>query len=1277
MCLCLISLPVGCPQPASSPDYKEGLEPTGSEPPTLTILRPDEDISISRGAGIVIEWIDTDRDSNAQISFSLASVENPDDTIPLVSGISEDSDVDRFTISTELLPFGSYNLRGTIDDGINAPVTALAINRTAGLGEVVIRIVQPGGTSISNLPPQVFVRDPAFNLSVSQDDVVNIAVQPTSRDPNLDPTVGPIIDVPYDVDSTATLYIVLDLDNDPLNDDVVAPDPNEIIRLVGPEDINQGDPTRRDFPITVDVEQIPPRPGGEPYFIRATITDGQNPPVHSYAEGTLNVVRAVSTDLGEFVDLGLVGKLSAGARVVGFNPGSNLGTRMVNIRDFDLDGIDDFCLVARFGNPRNFGNIGEAYVIYGLQGQRFGGTINVNSTAKSIPGFILEAPPPRGPENWRSCGPGLIRVNEPRTEGITDVSIIPDLDGDNRPELVFGLPHVDGYFTTRDDDPGDDAPDQEETLEVAITLVAGRDESEIVIEAEPEDEIINFTYLGNEDTVIFSGAPNANFRSSPIQWVNGPAGQKWGLIKFADILDTFPPEDRPESIEGIDGSITLTVLEEGGQGSVHELFTDFDEATETFASFGEPVAGEDYDEEELASINAENSGNTVNIDVSDILQRLLFGLVPGNEIRLIIVAGDPEQDEDAENEASVASKEFRDVRQRPTFEITYDRVLAGGPVGCYPDPFANNFADQEDGDAGCNERKLDAGGSVSLLSSTNRDAAGPVDANRLADTVVSLELVGMRPTRSLGFNIAAGAQAVGNEDDRIAGARFQASGGYDFFDHLNLQQPPLEGLFGMSVGWMPDVNLDGLPELVISAPENELDHARFDQIPSSTHWWARQAGGHLGSITVVPGRNYDVDSFRDKTGAGTGTTIIPWPDDQNENPNCTNPGDCGVPGTPRCGFNHIDGTWEIFAEDIEDRLGGARSPGDFNLDSIPDLMCGAPLNDASETVQDTGAVYIIYGRSPVGDIHLASADDPLTRPPMLRIRGEKPGDQVGWKQEPVADVDGDGIDDVLFSAPAADFIVPPPECVDPEFEGALDPTFLNSCAAQREVFLDDVCKNFDYNNDRIVDDADRDVFFCLVGGGNQRECCPTDNGYVGVIFGGVNRQGDRVISQVGTNELGGVIFYGTSAGDRAGYDISSAGDFDKDGFGDILISAPGEFRVDSNGRLRMGVVYLVYGGPHLENQETPIELSEIGDRVPGLIFLSPYEAGAPDEAPTEYVGFIGDINGDGFGDIAIGASKADLLDEDFPQGDGSPNETGRRIDQGDIYIIYGNNVGRS
>ena len=243
--------------------------------------------------------------------------------------------------------------------------------------------------------------------------------------------------------------------------------------------------------------------------------------------------------------------------------------------------------MARHGNPRNLGNIGEAYLIYGINQLRFGGTINVNSTSTGISGVIFEGTPVRF-----AAGVGGF-LNRARTEGITDVAVISNLDlaeEPPRPELVFGLAHVDGIYQGRDDDPGDDPPEEDQTLDVEIVIRQGRTETTIG----DEDPVIG-SFSGFEDTVIDSANPGTNFGATDsLEWDNdGPGERILTLIRLRDLLSEIP--DRSADISGLGADLAFRVANEGDGSTVHECFTQFTESSVTFDNFavagGEPQEG--------------------------------------------------------------------------------------------------------------------------------------------------------------------------------------------------------------------------------------------------------------------------------------------------------------------------------------------------------------------------------------------------------------------------------------------------------------------------------------------------------------------------------------------------------------------------------------------------------------------------------------------------------------------------------------------------------------
>lgn len=121
-------------------------------------------------------------------------------------------------------------------------------------------------------------------------------------------------------------------------------------------------------------------------------------------------------------------------------------------------------------------------------------------------------------------------------------------------------------------------------------------------------------------------------------------------------------------------------------------------------------------------------------------------------------------------------------------------------------------------------------------------------------------------------------------------------------------------------------------------------------------------------------------------------------------------------------------------------------------------------------------------------------------------------------------------------------------------------------------------------------------------------------------------------------------FYGELNGDYSGMEISSAGDVNCDGFDDILISS----YYNEEGGFKSGQIYLILGKADGWNMDTPLSSADAS-------FIGEFE----EDQAGRSISSAGDVNGDGFDDILIGA----------------PYNDNGKIDAGQTYLILGKENG--
>ena len=490
---------------------------------------------------------------------------------------------------------------------------------------------------------------------------------------------------------------------------------------------------------------------------------------------------------------------------------------------------------------------------------------------------------------------------------------------------------------------------------------------------------------------------------------------------------------------------------------------------------------------------------------------------------------------------------------------------------------------------------------------------------------------------------------------------------------------------GYSVSSAGDVNGDGYDDLIISGEGNGTTGEAFvvygASVPGTDGVLALSGldgsnGFRLNGIDEFDRAGYSLSSAGDVNGDGYDDLIIgahgagsmpPGPGDYDR---IAGPGETyvvyGGASAPGSGgvlaLSALDGSNGFRLDGIDggDDAGySVSSAGDVNGDGYDDLIIGA--NQANPNGSRSGETYVVYGGASAPDTAGVLALSALDGSNGFRLDGIERGDRAGYSVSSAGDVNGDGYDDLIIGAYEADpggngnagetYVVYGGASA-PGTDGVLALSALDGSNGFRLDGID--------GNDRSgasvssAGDVNGDGYDDLIIGANQADPGGRDlAGETYLVYGGASAPGSGgVLALSALDGTNGFILNGVDPSDRSSRSVSSAGDVNGDGYDDLIIGAYG---ADPGGNSGAGESYVVYGGASAPGTGGVLALSAL-DGTNGFTLNG---INAYDRAGIS-VSAAGDVNGDGYDDLIIGADEADV---------------GVNGNAGETYVVYGGATG--
>ncbi len=319
--------------------------------------------------------------------------------------------------------------------------------------------------------------------------------------------------------------------------------------------------------------------------------------------------------------------------------------------------------------------------------------------------------------------------------------------------------------------------------------------------------------------------------------------------------------------------------------------------------------------------------------------------------------------------------------------------------------------------------------------------------------------------------------------------------------------------------------------------------------------------------------------------------------------------------------------------------------GDVNGDGLADVIVGAMEDDPNG--DNSGAAFVVFGKKDTTAVELSAIEAGTGG---FVINGASAGDRAGVSASITGDVNGDGIDDILVGAVKADVDGISDAGSSYVVFGKKDTTTveLSAVAGGNGGFIIKGAAADDSSGwIKSVGDVNDDGLVDMIVGSYQADPGGVSNaGSAHVIFGKTDTNAVNLTDINAGN--GGFSIHGISADDEAGWDVAGGSDVNGDGLLDLVIGASSAY----NGADRTGAAYVVYG----KTTTNSIQLSDIATGNGGFVIK-----GIANGDKTAWVGMGGDFNGDGLGDILVGARLNDKL----------------ASNAGAAFVVFGNKIAGS